>query len=191
MLFDVLNSIILKGVERAKSQQKQQINRARIGKNRLEWVQKGDQRKQVNKLEIEMAAGWQSARRNSSEICLLAWEQLLEHLGPVLGFSNIWLTLAERNLIASGTGNEVGLKLLNILELGMRNVHTLYSDSFRWEVMWKSYFLILFSRPLITWVIPVLTRFQSPAPMHLQPFPLYLIRNSLLSFHPHPILFPA
>lgn len=32
MLFDVLNSIILKGVERAKSQQKQQINRRGNGK---------------------------------------------------------------------------------------------------------------------------------------------------------------
>lgn len=94
----------------------------------------------MNKLEIEMAAGWQSARRNSSEICLLAWEQLLAHLGPVLGFPNIWLPLDERNLIASGTGNEVGLKLLNILELGMRNVHKVYNDSFRWEasIMWKS-----------------------------------------------------
>lgn len=60
MLFDVLNSIILKGVERAKSQQKQQINRVRIGQSRVERVQEGEQRKQVNKLEIEMAADWQS-----------------------------------------------------------------------------------------------------------------------------------
>lgn len=94
----------------------------------------------MNKLEIEMAAGWQSARRNSSEICLLAWEQLLAHLGPVLGFPNIWLPLDERNLIASGTGNEVGLKLLNILELGMSIVHNVYNDSFKWQasIMWKS-----------------------------------------------------
>lgn len=64
----------------------------------------------------------------------------MAHLGPVLGFPNIWLPLDERNLIASGTGNEVGFKLLNILELGMRNVHKVYNDSFRWEasIMWKS-----------------------------------------------------
>lgn len=60
MLFDVLNSIILKGVERAKSQQKQQINRIGMGKKLAETNRErraGDQRKQVNKLEIEMEAG--------------------------------------------------------------------------------------------------------------------------------------